>query len=52
MPEPVFGLALVAKEKKDEVKLTAGLAKIIEEDPVDIHRPRAGHGADDPVGAG
>ncbi len=31
--EPVFGLALVAKEKKDEVKLTAGLAKIIEEDP-------------------
>jgi len=33
MPEPVFGLALVAKEKKDEVKLTAGLAKLIEEDP-------------------
>ncbi|MGA9443054.1 MAG: elongation factor G [Methyloceanibacter sp.] len=33
MPEPVFGLALVAKEKKDEVKLTTGLAKIIEEDP-------------------
>jgi len=31
--EPVFGLALVAKEKKDDVKLTAGLAKIIEEDP-------------------
>lgn len=33
MPEPVFGLALVAKEKKDDVKLTTGLAKIIEEDP-------------------
>ncbi len=33
MPEPVFGLALVAKEKKDEVKLTTGLAKIVEEDP-------------------
>ncbi|GFO80802.1 MAG: hypothetical protein A49_04290 [Methyloceanibacter sp.] len=31
--EPVFGLALAAKDKKDEVKLTAGLAKIIEEDP-------------------
>ncbi len=31
--EPVFGLALVAKEKKDEVKLTAGLAKLVEEDP-------------------
>jgi elongation factor G len=29
----VFGLALAAKEKKDEVKLTAALAKIIEEDP-------------------
>ena len=30
---PVFGLAIEAKEKKDDVKLTAGLAKIIEEDP-------------------
>ena len=30
---PVFGLAIAAKEKKDEVKLTAALAKIIEEDP-------------------
>lgn len=33
IPEPVFGLAIEAKEKKDDVKLTAGLAKIIEEDP-------------------
>ncbi|MGB6923841.1 MAG: elongation factor G [Methyloceanibacter sp.] len=31
--EPVFGLAIGAKEKKDEVKLTAAIAKIIEEDP-------------------
>jgi elongation factor G len=31
--EPVFGLAIEAKEKKDEVKLTTALAKIIEEDP-------------------
>jgi len=31
--EPVFGLALEAKEKKDDVKLTAALGKIIEEDP-------------------
>jgi elongation factor G len=30
---PVFGLAIAAKEKKDEVKLTAAIAKIIEEDP-------------------
>ena len=31
--EPVFGLAIGAKEKKDEVKLTAAIGKIIEEDP-------------------
>ncbi len=31
--EPVFGLALSAKERKDEVKLSSALAKIIEEDP-------------------
>jgi elongation factor G len=30
---PVFGMAIAAKEKKDEVKLTAAIAKIIEEDP-------------------
>ena len=29
----VFGLAIAAKEKKDEVKLTAAIAKIIDEDP-------------------
>jgi len=33
MPETVFGLAIEAKEKKDEVKLTTALAKILEEDP-------------------
>ncbi|MBX2804587.1 MAG: elongation factor G, partial [Hyphomicrobiales bacterium] len=32
-PYPVYGLALVAAQKKDEVKLTASLAKLIEEDP-------------------
>src|SRR5680860_1897401 len=32
IPEPVFGLAIEAKEKKDDVKLTAALARIIEED--------------------
>ncbi len=31
--QPVFGLAIAAREKKDEVKLTAAIAKIIEEDP-------------------
>jgi len=32
-PYPVYGLALAAAERKDEVKLTASLGKIIEEDP-------------------
>ena len=31
--QPVFGLAVEAREKKDDVKLTTGLAKIIEDDP-------------------
>ena len=32
-PPPVYGLALEAAEKKDEVKLTTAIAKIIDEDP-------------------
>ena len=32
-PRPVFGKAIVARERKDEVKLTAALGRIIEEDP-------------------
>jgi len=32
-PEPVFHIAIVVKEKKDEVKLTAAIHKIVEEDP-------------------
>jgi elongation factor G len=32
-PYPVYGLAIAAAERKDEVKLTASLGKIIEEDP-------------------
>ncbi len=32
-PSPVLGLALAAIERKDEVKMTAAIAKIIEEDP-------------------
>ena len=30
---PVYGVAIMAKEHKDEVKLTGAIAKIIEEDP-------------------
>ncbi len=32
-PPPVFARAIAAKERKDEVKLTTALAKIIDEDP-------------------
>ena len=31
--EPVFGLSIGVKDKKDEVKLTTALARIVEEDP-------------------
>ncbi len=33
IPAPVMALAVSAKERKDEVKLTASLAKILDEDP-------------------
>ncbi len=32
-PEPVFGIGLGLKDRKDEVKLSASLAKLMEEDP-------------------
>ncbi|MDA7947371.1 MAG: elongation factor G [Hyphomicrobiaceae bacterium] len=32
-PSPVMGLAVAAAERKDEVKMTEAIAKIIEEDP-------------------
>jgi elongation factor G len=32
-PQPVYGVALALKERKDEVKLSAALAKLMEEDP-------------------
>ncbi|MDX2258994.1 MAG: elongation factor G [Hyphomicrobiaceae bacterium] len=32
-PEPVFATGLGLKDRKDEVKLTAALAKLVEEDP-------------------
>ncbi|MFV2092182.1 MAG: elongation factor G [Hyphomicrobiales bacterium] len=33
VPPPVYGLAIESRDKKDEVKLSAAVAKIIEEDP-------------------
>jgi elongation factor G len=32
-PEPVFGIGLVLKDRKDEVKLTTALAKLMQDDP-------------------
>jgi elongation factor G len=32
-PQPVYGVALSLKERKDEVKLSAALSKLMEEDP-------------------
>jgi elongation factor G len=32
-PEPVYGIAIGVKDRKDEVKLTGALARLIEEDP-------------------
>lgn len=32
-PPPVYGVAVSARERKDEVKMTTAIAKIIEEDP-------------------
>jgi elongation factor G len=32
-PEPVFGVAIGVKDRKDEVKLTGALARLMEEDP-------------------
>ncbi len=32
-PQPVYGVAIGVKDRKDEVKLTSALAKLVEEDP-------------------
>jgi elongation factor G len=33
IPQPVYGVAIELKDRKDEVKLTTALARLIEEDP-------------------
>ncbi len=33
IPQAVYGLAIAAKERKDEVKMAAAITKIVEEDP-------------------
>jgi elongation factor G len=33
LPKPVYGMALVAEKRADDVKLTGAIAKLIEEDP-------------------
>lgn len=43
-PPPVFALALSAAERKDEVKLTGALARIMEEDPsISLDHNQASH---------
>ena len=32
-PQPVFGVAIGVKDRKDEVKLTGALGRLMEEDP-------------------
>jgi elongation factor G len=39
-PEPVYGVALRVKDRKDDVRLTAALAKLVEEDPALVVEPR------------
>ncbi|CAA9313701.1 MAG: Elongation factor G-like protein RSP_2247 [uncultured Microvirga sp.] len=43
-PEPVFAFAVRVKDRKDDVRLTSALAKIIEEDPALVieHRAQTG----------
>src|SRR5260370_12542789 len=33
LPKPVFGLAIAAEKRNDDVKLSAVIAKLLEEDP-------------------
>jgi elongation factor G len=40
-PEPVYAFAVKVKDRKDDVRLTGALAKIIEEDPAFILEQRA-----------
>jgi len=39
-PEPVYAFAVRVKDRKDDVRLTSGLAKIVEEDPSLAVEPR------------
>jgi elongation factor G len=44
MPRPMYGLALAAKSRSDEAKVSTGLAKLCEEDPTfEVERVAATH---------
>ena len=51
-PEPVYGFAISVADRKDEVKLTGAIAKLIEEDPSLLARAQSGNPRDGTVGAG
>ncbi len=40
-PAQVYAFAIAAKDRKDDVKLSGALHKLVEEGPVAQHRPRA-----------
>jgi elongation factor G len=40
-PEPVFALAVRVRDRKDDVRLTSALAKVVEEDPALVIEHRA-----------
>ena len=43
-PEPVFAMAIAVADRKDEVKLTAALQKLVEEDPaLQVHHEAWSH---------
>jgi elongation factor G len=43
-PQPVYGIAIGVKDRKDEVKLTGALARLMEEDPsLKVHHAKDTH---------
>jgi elongation factor G len=43
-PDPVYAVAITTRDRKDDVRLNAALAKLVEEDPALVveHRPESG----------
>ncbi len=52
VPQPVFGLAIAAEKRSDDVKLTGAIGKLIEEDPTLELEQNADTAGDGAVGPG